>query len=468
MAETDGIRLKQSDPSRILSPIRLRQTVQLAWPRILTGFARMSGTAVDFAVVGAISGPAGIAGVAFGMLYYSLANSLSLGFAGGTVSLVAQAIGANNRERVRSVVTHSGLGALLIAIIITALYWSTASHLLAVVGATGDTLVFGVRYLQVVAFGVPFAFLNSIATRTFAGLGDTHTPMIVRVGGAVLNASLTAIFVFIFELRIAGAAAGTVIATGLVALCFWGGFITGWLPEDTFDDPLVRTHHPIIDISLFVQLITISGPLMVRRIIKKGIQIPMLYFLSTFGPVVVAAFEISRRVRSILSAPSWGLSLATSSLVGQAVGAQRPTLAQSYTRDLLVVAGGVHVLFALTGIIFAPSLATLFISQPHHHFLTTTFIRVSGVTVVLLGLNGVAVGVLRVTNKTRWPLYATLTGQYLVSLPLVILAAQQYGLPLLYIAMVLQALVPATITCFKAHTTDWNSIGEITGSIANQ
>lgn len=59
---------------------------------------------------------------------------------------------------------------------------------------------------------------------------------------------------------------------------------------------------------------------MIRRFAERAAYFPFFMLLATFGPTVVAAYEVSRRIRAMLNAPGWGFSISASSLVGQAIG----------------------------------------------------------------------------------------------------------------------------------------------------
>ena len=78
---------------------RAVRTSDLAWPRIVTGVARMSRTAVDVAMVGAAVGASAIAGIGFATPYWVLAFVLGGGIAGGTISLVSQRFSASGQQK---------------------------------------------------------------------------------------------------------------------------------------------------------------------------------------------------------------------------------------------------------------------------------------------------------------------------------------------------------------------------------
>jgi len=74
------------DRTGVIDRDRLTETLDLAWPRIVTGFAIMSKNTVDLAVIGIVLGAPAVAGIAFAFAYWQLAKFVSIGLAGGTVA----------------------------------------------------------------------------------------------------------------------------------------------------------------------------------------------------------------------------------------------------------------------------------------------------------------------------------------------------------------------------------------------
>jgi len=95
------------DRTGVIDRTRLSETLDLAWPRIVTGFAIMSKNTVDLAVIGIALGAPAVAGLAFAFAYWQLAKFVSIGLAGGTVSLVSQNYGGDEAGRAALVVKQS-------------------------------------------------------------------------------------------------------------------------------------------------------------------------------------------------------------------------------------------------------------------------------------------------------------------------------------------------------------------------
>lgn len=445
----------------IIDAERLRPTLELAWPRVVTGFAIMSKQTADLAMVGIAVGTAGTAGLAFALGYWSIVVLLGLGLAGGTVSLVSQNYGGGRTDRASLVVKQSALLAAVFAAPIMTVFVLFAPELIAVLGADPEPLRHGTVYLLFVTPAVLFELLNLIASRTYTGVGDTFTEMVVRSGGAVLNVVLSAVFIFGLGMGVAGAALGTTLSTGAVMVVLaWGMFgrSYGGLGMEPSPVPLSRST-PLVEPAVIRQLVEVSAPEIGRRLAQGLVIFPLLWIAASFGPVVVTALEVARRVRAMINSVNWGLSLASSSLVGQHLGADEESEAGAYGAGIIRLAMVVYLVVAAAVILFASPIAGLFVSGSEEVAVTATFVAVAAVSAVGLGLDGTASGALVGAGDTRWPFVASLLGRYVFALPVALSSlVTPLGVAGLYLALVLESFVPGTINYGLFRSGRWKAV----------
>lgn len=445
----------------IIDPERLRPTLDLAWPRVVTGFAIMSKQTVDLALVGIAVGTAGTAGLAFALGYWSITVLIGLGLAGGTVSLVSQNYGGGRIDRASLVVKQSALVAAVFAAPIMVVFTLFAPELIAVLGAGPEPLRHGTVYLLFVTPAVLFEMLNLIASRTYTGVGDTFTEMVVRSGGAVLNVILSVLFIFGLEMGAAGAALGTTLSTGMVMIILgWGMFGRpyGGLGLEPSPVPISRST-PLVEPAIIRQLIEVSAPEIGRRLAQGLIVFPLLWVAASFGPVVVTALEAARRVRAMINSINWGMSLASSSLVGRHLGADEESEAGAYGAGIIRLAMVVYLVVAAAVILFASPIAGLFVSGPEEVAVATTFVVIAAISAVGLGLDGTASGALVGAGDTRWPFVASLLGRYVFALPAALLGlVTPLGVAGLYLALVLESFVPGSINYGLFRSGRWKVV----------
>lgn len=210
---------------------RVVRTTDLAWPRIVTGIARMSKNAVDVAMVGVAVGTSAVAGVGFAGPYWGLAFALGGGVAGGTIALVSQRFGAEAYAELGDAVRASVLLAIVITIPVSVTFWTFPTRFIDVLSSNEAAIAFGADYLRIVGLGVPFAALNLVGSRVLVGCDDAYTAMQVRAGGAIANIVLSAAFIFGLGWGVEGAALGTVLSNVLAVARSRSGSCGGDSPE---------------------------------------------------------------------------------------------------------------------------------------------------------------------------------------------------------------------------------------------
>ncbi|MFU8869419.1 MATE family efflux transporter, partial [Natronococcus sp.] len=394
----------------LISSERARRTTNLAWPRVLTGLARMSKNAVDVAMVGVAVGSTAIAGVGFASPFWGLAFAIGGGIAGGTIALVSQRYGAEAFDSLGQAVRSSAVLVLVLTLPVTALFWTYPTELVSIIGNDPETISQGATYLQIVGLGVPFAGLNLIGSRTFVGMDDAWTPMVVRAGGAAANIALNAVLIFGLGLGVAGAALGTVLANVVVTATFAVGLTAGWLPGIGTFPFSVDPFGSYLDAETIRDLTSIGLPVMGTKSVWTVAEFPMLAIVALFGPQVVAAYVIARRIWGLMNTPGWGFGLAASSLVGQELGNGREGTAERYGREIVLFAVAVYVVAAAIVFAFAEPIVLLFTDDPAELSVPTAvaLIYAACLAIVLKGISTGAEGALKASGDTRWPFYSQL------------------------------------------------------------
>lgn len=437
---------------------RARRTTDLAWPRIVTGLARMSKSAVDVAMVGIAVGTGAIAGLGFAAPYWGLAFALGGGVASGTIALVSQAYGAG--EEVGSAVRSSVVCVLVLALPATLVFVTVPTELVSLLSDDPRVVALGARYLEIVALGVPFAALNLIGSRTLVGADDAWIPMVLRAGGAMLNVVVNAVLIFGFGLGVVGAAIGTVLSNVVVTVAFALGLSMGRLPGIGAFPVAIDPFGTYLDGATVHQLVRISVPMIGKNLVWRLGEFLLLAIVGIFGTTVVAAFVISQRVRYLMGTPGWGFSLASSSLVGQQLGTGNEAGAEAYGRDVIRFGVAVYLVSAVFVFVFAEPIARVFVGSPESQILPATVVLIYAtcVGIVFQGLSRTATGPLRASGDTRWPFYAQALG-YVIALPVAYAAAvTALGLAGLSLSIITVMFVPAVVNYYRFSTGKWKTI----------
>ncbi|MFB6154854.1 MAG: MATE family efflux transporter [Haloferacaceae archaeon] len=390
----------------------------LAVPVMVTGGMRTLLRVADFFMVGIAMGESAVAALEFGFQYYFIPFGLALALTSGTISVVSRFKGADDHRRADFAIKQSLWLSLIISIPITLVTWFYAEPLIDLLTNDPRAIQLGAVYLRIVMLSVVFRFWSMIAARALAGSGDTRTPMYVRLVTLPTNIALNALLIFgLFgfpELGVAGAAWGTAAANTLAATIFFALLVSGRRE--------VQLHlgGKQWDTDVAKEIVRVGLPLAGTRLSRTLGRFPFLFILAILGTDVVAAYAIGRRVILLAMMPAWGYSTASSTLVGQSIGAGEEDEAEAYGWQTLRIALATQLLIAALLVFTARYIALAFGAA--NLGLTTTFIRVFGLGVAGFSVSRTFRGALRGAGDTRWPFYGSLLGTYVVRLPLAALA----------------------------------------------
>ena len=195
-----------------------KEILRLAIPSIISNVTVPLLGLVDLAVVGHIGNEAYISAIAVGSMIFNVMYWL-LGFLRmGTSGMTSQAYGRQDGQEcmnilVRTLTIGVGMGVLFI-VAQRGIEWG----MLRLMNTPEASWHFVATYFRIVIWGAPAMLGLYGLTGWFIGMQDTRTPMMVAVLQNVVNILASLFFVFVFDWKISGVAAGTTLAQ-------WAGFV---------------------------------------------------------------------------------------------------------------------------------------------------------------------------------------------------------------------------------------------------
>ena len=451
------------------------EAFDLALPVMVTGALRVLLRVADYLMVGIALGDAAIAGLELGFQYYFIGFGLSLAVSSGTISVVSRLQGSDRPDRADLAVKQSLWLALAISLPLTAVSWVYAEPLVGLLTDNAEATELGATYLSIVMLSMAPRFWSMVAARALAGSADTRTPMYVRLITLPTNIALNAVLIFGVgpapELGIAGAAVGTAVANTVAAVVFFALLASGEYVVT------LRARGRQFDLGLVREILRVGLPLSGMRLLQTFGRFPFLFILGQLGVGAVAAFAVGRQVMLLALMPAWGYSTAASTLVGQAVGAGDDDGATTYGWQTLRIALATQLLIAVVLVAAARPVAVAFGTE--YVDLTVRFIRVFGLAVAGFSVSRTMRGSLRGAGDTRWPLYGTILGTYVVRLPIAALAlpagfavtlggltiplGMGLGYTAVFVAIVADFYVKAAVNTGRFRSGRWQQVARTAG-----
>ncbi len=389
-----------------VDPGRGRSIIELATPAMITGGIFSVRVLVDFLMVSIALDDTAVAGLQFGMQYYFIGFAIAIGLASGTISLVARHKGAGNHDRADFVLKQSLWMSLLISSPMAYIAWTHPEFLIGLLTDDAAAIDYGATYLSIVMLATVFRFWTMVGGQALSGCGDTKTPMYIGIATEPINAVLNAVLIFGIgpfpAMGIAGAAIGTVVTATIAAIVFTAIFRSGRFGLT------LKLGGKQWDWLVGWRLIRVGAPLAATRIVNSFSRFPFIWMLATIGTPVVAAYAIGRRVFQFALIPAWGYATASSTFVGQYLGADDERLATQYGWDSVRVAIVTQIVLAVVMVVAARQIIALFNTEAVE--LTVQFVQVFAVGIVGFSVFQTLQGALRGAGDTTWPLYGTLLG----------------------------------------------------------
>ncbi len=439
-------------------PTVRRLVLGLATPSIVDNLLVTLVGMADMIMVGRLGADAIAAvGLSNQPMFFALASFMALNV--GSTALVARLIGARDYDGANAAARQSLVMSALLGLVIGAAGLIWAPQILAFMGAEPDALARGIPYLRIVVAGVPFNVVAMNMTSVMRGAGDTRTPMKIGMVSNLVNIVFNYLLIwgkFGFpRLEVAGAAWATllsrIVGCVMVFLVLGAGrcVIALHLKAD------YRPRREVVS-----RIMRVGLPAAVEQFVMRGGNMLFVKTVASLGTVVYAAHQVALNVESLSFMPGWGFASATTSLVGQGLGAKRPDwserLAKGALKYAVIVATCMGVLFYTAG----KQIASLYTDLPEVAVMSAMCLRLVAVAQPFGIANFTLGGALRGAGDTRYTLLATAVGVWCVRLVLAYLLVVRSGMGLMgaWIGMTADMFVRAALIGWRFSTGKWKHV----------
>lgn len=295
---------------------------QFAIPSIIGMLVMAAYNITDQIFIGHVVGMYGNAAtnVAFPVVTLTTAFAQMAGI--GTASNFNLSIGAKQEQEAKRYV---GCGLTLMAVfgvLIMLIVLALKPPILWLCGATETVFPYASTYLGITAFGFPFLLMGNAMSNLIRADGSPRYSMICNIVGAVLNIFLDALFMFVFNWGIMGAAVATItgqVISFIVAASYFRHFKAFEIHMDMFG----------IKAKYAISIIKLGTSNFINHIIMMMVNIVLNNMLRKYGAMSVygsdiplAVSGIAAKLNSILSAFAVGLAQGCQPILGFNMGAK--------------------------------------------------------------------------------------------------------------------------------------------------
>ncbi|HYO59418.1 MATE family efflux transporter [Archangium sp.] len=355
-------------------------------------------------------------------LLYALAMGLSI----GAMALIARRTGEKDPDAAASVAVQAiGLG-LLVSLPLAVAGVVFAQPLLSMLGGSPWVVEHGFRYTQILLGGNVIILLLFLINAIFRGAGDAAVAMRVLWIANSINIVLCPCFVLGLgpfpELGVVGAATATTLGRG-VGVCYQLYRLVRGTGRVA-----VRREHLRFEPATMLVMLRLSGSAILQMLIGTASWTVLVRIVAASGSAAVAGYTIGMRIILFALLPSWGMSNAAATLVGQNLGARKPERAE----QAVWRAGFYNMVFlgtvGLGFILFAQPLIATFTNDPQVAAIAVRCLRIVSAGFLFYAYGMVLTQALNGAGDTTTPTLLNLACFWGLELPLAWLLTGPLGL----------------------------------------
>lgn len=306
-------------------------------------------------------GPEAIATVGLTESMVTLVYAVAMGLSMATTAIIARRIGEKNPDGASAAAVQAIVIGVLVALPVTILGLFYSPQLLRLMGASETILENFTSYTTIMLAGNGTITLLFIINAIFRGAGDAAISMRVLWVANLLNIILDPLLIFGIgpfpELGITGAAVATTIGRGL------GVVYQCYLLAGKSKRIGIRAHHIKLNLEVMKRLVRLSIGGIGQFLISTASWIGLTRIVAEFGSEALAGYTVAIRIIIFSLLPSWGMSNAAATLVGQNLGAAKPDRAEKSVYISAIVNMIVLALIGLLFYLYAEKLVMLFTDE---------------------------------------------------------------------------------------------------------
>ncbi len=329
---------EQQRRTEILTGSLYKLIVKLSLPIMLSNLIQTVYSLTDMYFVSTI-GDDQVAAVGFVWPMIFLYMALGLGVALGARAIISQRIGEGDEAGAIEAAGQTLSFMFIISFGLSMAGIIAVPWILKLMGGTGAIYSEGLSYSRIIISGMPLMYVFFAYQTIKQAEGDMVTPMLVLVGSVVLNMILDPIFIMVLGWGVNGAALATTLSRLAAALV-----LAGLILANKKSNIYKSLSHLKPRKETILEILKIGMPSGIGRVTAALGFMVMNGFIISYGNHVMTAFSIGNRIISLVMMPSMGIGSATTTIIGQNMGAGQIDRVKQALKKTLIIALGFSLL----------------------------------------------------------------------------------------------------------------------------
>ncbi|MCM3619617.1 MATE family efflux transporter [Sutcliffiella horikoshii] len=434
---------------------KLKIIILLAIPAVIENFFQTLLGFVDTLFVSKIGlAEVSAVGVTNAVLAIYFAVFLAVGVA--TNVLISNFLGAGKVEKARHIAQQAIILAIALGVVFGIITLFFADNMLLLMGLEEEVLIIGSLYFKIVGIPSILMSLMFVLSSILRGSGDTKSPMKTSIMVNIINVILDFILIFGFWFIPAYGIVGAALASVLARLF---GTILLFQYINKTKEIAFRKDYWKIDKGHQLELLSLGSPAAIERLAMRVGQIVYFGFIIALGTNTFAAHQIAGNIEVFSYMIAYGFATAATILVGRNMGANNYCDAKEFAKLTTFLAIGFMSIFGILLFLYGEWAGSLFTQDPKVIVEIGVALKIAAVFQPFLAIVLVLTGAYQGANNTKYPMYLTIIGMWLIRTGTVYLLAivLEMGLAGVWIAIGIDIVFRAIVLWTRFNKDRWVS-----------
>lgn len=397
---------------------------------------------VDRIFVGHGVGALAISGITFVYPIMTIIMAFGMLVGIGATALISIRLGQRKKEEAEKILGNTFVLLIIISLLLTAAGLAFCDPIIRFFGASGQVFIYAKQYIVIILMGTIVQCLSFGLNNIIRADGKPMIAMGTMLIGAIINAILNPLFIFVLHFGIRGSALATVISQTISAIWVLSYFFSGRSMLK------IKRENLKLEKGIVLGIVSIGLSPFLMQVAASVITIMFNDSLLKYGGnIAVAAMGIINSVTMLILMPIFGINQGSQPIIGYNYGAKKYGRVKRTLKIAIIAA----TVITATGFIFVE----LFPTQIFRAFNSTDkeFIRVGvhGIRIFLmmlpiLGFQIVSTNYFQATGRPKHSIFLSLIRQVLVLIPLILILPPIFHLDGVWMAGPASDLISSVVT----------------------
>jgi len=427
-----------------------RLALILSVPAILAQLSTVLMSYIDSAMVGNLGAtPAASIGLVSTSTW--IFGGFCMATSSGFSVQVAHLIGASDFAKARDVLRKALTSVLIFSVTLSIIGLAIAGSLPGWLGGNSDISHDATAYFAIYAAFLPMMQLCFTSGSMLQASGNMKLPSMLNVMMCIMDVAFNYLFIYGMDMGVKGAALGTGMAEAVTAaLMLW--YLTMRSPELRLTQDK-GSFMP--DKACLRHAFGITGPMWLQNVISRGAYIASTVIVAPLGTIAIAANSFAITAESFCYMPGYGIQEASTTLIGQSLGAGRKQLARRFAGINITLGAGLMGLLGILMYILAPQMMDVLSNDPEVIALGARVLRIEAFAELMYGASIVAYGCCVGGGDTLVASVLNLVSMWVVRIGLAVILTPRMGLTGYWLAMCIELNVRGLLFLWRIWGKKW-------------